>query len=488
MEINKTTSREKSMPQSADDRHGLDHDEISKVDATYDNVPGPPSDIEKHKTVEGEIKFSRLGWKRMTVILLVEAIGLGTFSLPSAFATLGLVAGIISCVSLGFVVIYTGYLVGMVKVVYPEINHYGDIGGLVMGRYGSELVGGLYVLQLILMTASFCLTGTIAFNTLSDKGACGLVFSVVSAILLFLLALAPSFSEAAILGYIDLISVTITIGVTIIGSGIHAANTPGGIAGRDWSAWPAPGTTFKDGMVAICNIMFAYSFCMFITPFMSEMHTPKDFMKSVWTLGIVEMVVYTLIGSIIYVFVGADVQSPALLSLEGVLPKVAFGLALPLIFISGAIGNTVTARYVHLRMYQDSIVRFINTPKGWITWIVTLAAITIISWLLAEAIPFFDDLLALSSALLISGFVLYFPPVMWFKLLRNGAWYAKENILHAVLCAFVFCVGLLVLGGGTYASVQDIVSFYSRKWADNKLTTRQRHHYDIGAFRSPFSC
>ncbi|KAI9042370.1 uncharacterized protein KD926_005665 [Aspergillus affinis] len=471
MEKKNTPSQRNPTARSAKDAGGLNPDEISRVDASYDHAIGTVSDLEKHKIVEGEAKFRRLGWKRMAVILLVEAIGLGTFSLPSAFATLGLVAGIICCVGLGFVVIYTGYLVGMVKVRYPEIHHYGDIGGLVMGRPGQELVGILYVLQLILMTASFCLTGTIAFNTLSEEGACGLVFGVVSAILLFLFAIAPSFAEAAILGYIDLASVTITIGIVIIGSGIEASNSPGGVTGQNWSAWPAQGATFKDGMVAICNIMFAYSFSMFITPFMSEMHTPEDFMKSVWTLGIIEMVVYTLIGSLIFVFVGADVQSPSLLSLTGVLPKVAFGVALPLIFISGAIGNTVTARYVHLRMYKDSIVRFINTPKGWITWIITLAIITIVAWILAEAIPFFDDLLALSSALLISGFVLYFPPVMWFKLLREGKWYAPHNLLNTVSCILVFLMGMLVLGGGTYASVQDI-----------------RHHYDIGAVRTPFSC
>ncbi|KAI9932377.1 hypothetical protein ASPWEDRAFT_39737 [Aspergillus wentii DTO 134E9] len=449
-----------SPPPPGKDPRGHELDQISRVEDSHHEV-GTITNIEKRKTVEGEAKFRRLGWKRMTVILIVEAIGLGTFSLPSAFATLGMVAGVICCVVLGFVVIYTGYIVGQVKVVYPQINHYGDIGGLILGRFGQELIGTLYALQLILMTASFCLTGTIAFNTLSNEGACGLVFSIVSGILLFLLAIMPSFSEAAVLGYIDLASVTITIGIAIIGSGIQAGELPGGVASVNWSAWPAADTTFKDAMVAICNIMFSYSFCMFITPFMSEMHTPTDFMKSIWSLGIIEMVVYTVIGALIYVFVGPEVQSPSLLSLQGVLPKVAFGLALPLIFISGAIGNTVTARYVHLRLYEDSVIRFVNTPKGWITWIAVLLVITIVAWVLAEAIPFFDDLLALSSALLISGFVLYFPPVMWFILLREGKWSDTTNILHGVTCAFVFLLGLLVLVGGTYASIQDILDSYA---------------------------
>ncbi|KAH6977521.1 transmembrane amino acid transporter protein-domain-containing protein [Ilyonectria sp. MPI-CAGE-AT-0026] len=453
--------------------HGLelDADRIAQVDATYDRAVGTVTDFEKQKTAEGEAHFRRLGWKRLTVILVVEAIGLGTFSLPAAFATLGVVAGTFCCIVLGLLAIYTGYIVGKVSVVYPSIHHYGDIGGLLMGRFGEELFGFLYVLQLILMTSSFMLTGTIAFNVLSDYGACGLVFSVVSGILLFVLAIMPSFTEAAILGYLDLVSVVSAIGITIIASGIEAADSPGGLGNVNWSAWPAPDATFKDGMVAICNMLFAYCFAMFLTPFMSEMHTPTDYMKSVWTLGIIEIVVYTTTGVLIYVFVGADVESPSLLSLSSLLSKVAFGVALPIIFISGAIGNTVTARYVHIRLYKDSVTRFINTPKGWITWLAVLAAITVVSWIIGEGIPIFNDLLSLSSALFVSGFVLYFPAIMWYKLLCEGHWYERKNLFHASACLFAFLFGLLVLFGGTYASVKDI-----------------QHHYAIGSIRSPFSC
>ncbi|KAH8714718.1 transmembrane amino acid transporter protein-domain-containing protein [Ilyonectria robusta] len=453
--------------------HGLelDADRIARVDATYDRAVGTVTDFEKQKTAEGEAHFRRLGWKRLTVILVVEAIGLGTFSLPAAFATLGVVAGTFCCIVLGLLAIYTGYIVGKVSVVYPSIHHYGDIGGLLMGRFGEELFGFLYVLQLILMTSSFMLTGTIAFNVLSDYGACGLVFSVVSGILLFVLAIMPSFTEAAILGYLDLVSVVSAIGITIIASGIEAADSPGGLGNVNWSAWPAPDATFKDGMVAICNMLFAYCFAMFLTPFMSEMHTPTDYMKSVWTLGIIEIVVYTATGVLIYVFVGADVESPSLLSLSSLLSKIAFGVALPIIFISGAIGNTVTARYVHIRLYKDSVTRFINTPKGWITWLAVLAAITVVSWIIGEGIPIFNDLLSLSSALFVSGFVLYFPAIMWYKLLCEGHWYERKNLFHASACLFAFLFGLLVLFGGTYASVKDI-----------------QHHYAIGSIRSPFSC
>lgn len=56
---------------------------------------------------EGEQKYHRLGWKKLTVCLIVEAIALGALSIPSAFATVGMVAGVILSVGLGLVAIYT---------------------------------------------------------------------------------------------------------------------------------------------------------------------------------------------------------------------------------------------------------------------------------------------------------------------------------------------------------------------------------------------
>jgi hypothetical protein len=50
--------------------------------------------LDKQTTLEeGEQKFHKLGWKRLTICLIVEAIALGSLSVPSAFATVGMVAG-----------------------------------------------------------------------------------------------------------------------------------------------------------------------------------------------------------------------------------------------------------------------------------------------------------------------------------------------------------------------------------------------------------
>lgn len=416
---------------------------------------------EQQKRSEGDHKFHRLGWKKLTVCLIVEAIALGALSIPSAFATLGMVAGVIVCVGIGLIAIYTSYIVGQVKVKFPQVTHYADAGQLMMGRFGYELVGAMFALQLTLLVGSHCLTGTIAFLNLSDNAICSLVFGVISAIILFIVAVPPTFSELAILGYIDFASIIIAIGVVIIGTGVRKSQPEVTPTLTEWSAWPKEGTTFAEAWVALTNIVFAYSFAVCQFSFMDEMHTPTDYVKSIWALGIIEIIIYTLTGALIYAFVGTDVKSPALLSAGTTLSKVAFGIALPVIFISGSINTTVVARYIHGRVFKNSIIRYINTKMGWLTWLGLVAIITVIAFVIAEAIPWFDLLLSLMSALFISGFTFYLPALMWFLLIKEGKWNATRwNTIFSVTNAAVFLLGLLVMVCGTYAAVKGIIDEY----------------------------
>jgi hypothetical protein len=449
-------SQQTSLDSGRDQNSGKDPKD-RKMGLEDDNELGISTTIEK-----GEQKYNRLGWKRLTICMIVEAVALGSLSIPSAFATLGLVPGVLITVGVGLIAIYTSYLIGLVKLKYPEVAHYADAVGLIWGRFGKELAGAMFAALLILSTGSHALTGSIALSTIADTGTCAVIWSVVSAIVLFFLALPPSFAEFAILGYIDFASIVIAIGITIIATGTSATDAPGGLAAVDWTLWPSPDTTFYAAFLSITNILFAYSFAMCQFSFMDEMHTPKDYIKSVWALGIIEITIYTLTGSLVYVFVGSGVESPALLSASKLIARIAFGVAIPVVFISGSINTTVVGRYIIGRAFpkvgKNSELRYTNTRKGWVIWIALVLAITIVAWIIAEAIPVFNALLGLISSLFISGFTLYFPPLFWFLLLKEGKWTSTwKNIGLSILNATIFLIGLLVLGSGTYASVQDII-------------------------------
>ncbi|KAF4501934.1 N amino acid transport system [Fusarium agapanthi] len=301
--------------------------------------------------------------------------------------------------------------------------------------FGDKVFAVVFLGLLILATGSHCLTGTIALVKITGSSVCTLAFGVISAVILVVLAIPPSFTEIAILGYIDFISIILAIGITMIATGIQRSGAPGGFSSSTWSAWPQDDLSFTQALTAVSNIVFSYAFAAAQVSFMSEMHTPADFTKSIITLGLTEIVLYTNTGSVIYAFVGQEVQSPALLSASPLVSKVAFGIALPVIYISGSINATVACRFIHGRLYKNTITRFINTRKGWITWLAVVAFV-----------------------IFISGFSFWIPPIMWFFLLKEGNWSDKHNVKRAACNCMAFGVGFFVFIAGTYASIDQIIA------------------------------
>ncbi|KAF2762558.1 putative amino acid transporter [Pseudovirgaria hyperparasitica] len=407
-------------------------------------------------------KFRRLGWKRLTICLIVEAIALGSLSIPSVFATIGLVPGIIVSIGIGFIAIYTSHVIGQVKLKHRHIDHYADAVGLMFGKVGYEITSVMFVLLLVLIVGSHVLTGTIALvSIIKNMSICALAWTVISAIILFVVALPPTFAEFAILGYIDFGSIICAIMITIIATGVRASHADGGFSAVDWHAFPQGDVSCASAFLAVTNIVFAYSFAVCQFSFMSEMHTPEDYPKSIWALGLIEIFIYTGTGALVYVFVGSDVASPALLSAGPVISRVAFGVAVPVIFISGSINTTVVSQYIIRRTIKNPKIRDIECVKGWAIWIGLCAVVTVIAWIVAEAIPFFNALLGLISSLFISGFTFYFPALMWFILIKQGAWYERKNLGLSLLNFAIFIIGVIILVCGVYASVVDIKNGYS---------------------------
>lgn len=321
----------------------------------------------------------------------------------------------------------------------------------------------MFLTFLVLLVGSHVLTGTVALvHIIGKQDINALIYSGVSATLLFLVALPTTFHKFRIAGYIDFASIIAAILITVITTGIASGKAPGGISAVNWSAWPREGVSFAQAFLATTNIAFAYSFTVCQYTMMSEMHTPKDYMKGIYSLCSIEMVIYTFTGATIYAFVGQDVKPLALLSAGGIYTRIAFGVAMPVIIISGSINTTVMGRFIMNEFFKTKeSIRLIKTPTAKIIWVLLIATITLVAFILAEAIPIFNALLGLIGSLLISGFSFYFPSLFWFKLLKRGKWNeSPKNIGLCILNGVIFLIGLIILFAGTYASVMEIINGY----------------------------
>jgi hypothetical protein len=66
----------------------------------------------------------KLSWPQCTLCLTVEAIAVGILSVARAFATLGLLTGLMLCIGIGLLAIHTSITLGKVALKYPEVRSY----------------------------------------------------------------------------------------------------------------------------------------------------------------------------------------------------------------------------------------------------------------------------------------------------------------------------------------------------------------------------
>lgn len=199
------------------------------------------------------------------------------------------------------------------------------------------------------------------------------------------------------------------------------------------------------------------------------MKNPRDFPKALWAVTIAEIIVFSIVGGVIYAYTGTNyVTAPAFGSIGNeVYKKVSFSFMIPTIIFLGVLYASVTARFLFFNIFkkkQHHIVQ--NTAVGWISWAAILAATWILAFIISEVIPFFSDLLSLMSALFDSFFGFIFWGVAYFRMRRAdyGVKFWKVRgirgwlgfLFNVVICL----IGLLFLTAGTYASVQSIIDGY----------------------------
>lgn len=73
-------------------------------------------------------------------------IGLGVLSIPKVFATLGIIPGIIALLAITGMTTWSNWMVGVFKLKHPEVYGIDDVGKMLFGRFGFELLGAAYTL------------------------------------------------------------------------------------------------------------------------------------------------------------------------------------------------------------------------------------------------------------------------------------------------------------------------------------------------------
>lgn len=225
-------------------------------------------------------------------------------------------------------------------------------------------------------------------------------------------------------------------------------------------AVPLAGTTFVSGLNAFMNISYTFIGQITLPSFIAEMKNPKDFPKALWAVTIAEVIVFSLVGAVVYAYTGTQyTTAPAFGSLGNeVYKKVSFSFMIPTLIFLGVLYASVSARFIFFRIFTGTRHMGNHTVLGWASWAAILAGTWILAFIIAEVIPFFSDLLSLMSSLFDSFFGFIFWGVAYFRMrhMDYGNQFYKVRglrgwlgfLFNALLCL----IGLFFLTAGTYVS------------------------------------
>ncbi|KAJ5087340.1 hypothetical protein N7456_010956 [Penicillium angulare] len=435
-----------------------------------------------HDAVFGELNedgpnYRNVGWLGTVALMMKTQIGLGVLSIPSVFDTLGMIPGVVILCVVASIATWTSYMVGIFKLKHPEVYGFEDAGALMFGRIGKEIFGIAFSLYWVFVAGSGILGISISLNAISSHGTCTAAFVAIAAIIGFCFSSIRTLGKISWIAWLGLASISTAVLIVTIGVGIQDRPSSAPQVGpwsSDYKINRNP--SFADGVSAVSSLIFACSATPAYFSLAAEMRDPRLFTRSLVIAQAGSTIIYLAIGIVVYYYCRSYVASPALGSAGLLIKRISYGIALPGLIASTTIVLHVSnflfsrlktesnkfqlpSKYFFIRILRGSKHLTSNSMIHWSTWLGCTFSATVVAYLIASGIPFFNNLVSLIGALL--GVFLAYQPTgcMWFydnwgsRDVRNWRW-----MLMASWCVFIILIGSFMTIAGTYGSVVGIIN------------------------------
>lgn len=375
--------------------------------------------------------------------------------------SLGALGGALSVVGWGALNTYTAVVQGDFRNSHPGCHSIADMAAVLGGNVLKEVVGALFLIAYVLCAGSGILGVSIGLNALSSHAACTVWWSFIATIVVAATASVRKFHQIGWLTWAGFISIflavfIVVVAVTTLDRPAAAPQTGDFDLGYHVIGHP----TFIAGMTASATIFVSSAGTSAFLPVISEMRQPKDFKKALFTCMAIVQSAYLSFALVVYKWCGQWVASPSLGSAGPTIKKVSYGIGLIGLIVSATLYLHVAAKYLFVRILRNSPHLQQNTMVHWGTWLACTVGLSSISFLLAEAIPIFNYLIALTGSVCFAPLAIALPGCLW--LYDHGAY--RRGTVGQKAMYYAHCIlpplGAFLCVGGTYATVQLIIDAY----------------------------
>lgn len=311
------------------------------------------------------------------------------------------------------------------------------------------------------MSGSAIIAVSVALNAVSVHGACTAIFVFVSALAGFLLSSIPTLGQLTWLGWVGVISIFAAIMTMTVAVGVQDRPSDAPQPPLPWDAGMriAASPTFAKAANALGSVLFAAAATPTFFGIVAEMRDPREYTKALLIGQVGVTLFYVVIAGVVYGYCGQYVSNPALGSAGPLMKRVAYGLAIPALLVSLTLYTHIPAKYVFVRTLRGKWKRHIAQPTKihWLAWFGSVAACTIIAYIIASGIPVFGSLISFIGAIFCPTVCMVPYMFMWFH--DHPDWRNRPTTkITAAICMFIIVAGVFLTVAGTYGSVVDLIS------------------------------
>jgi len=213
-------------------------------------------------------------------------------------------------------------------------------------------------------------------------------------------------------------------------------------------------------MTASATIFVSSAGTSAFLPVISEMRQPKDYRKALFACMAIVQAAYLAFSLVVYKWCGSWVSNPSLGSAGPTLKKVAYGIGLIGLIVSACLYLHVGSKYLFVRILRNSRHLQANTVVHWSVWLSCTLGLASIAFILAEAIPIFSYLIALTGSICFAPLAIMLPGWLWLH--DHGSWRkaTAPKMVAYYLHWLLIAIGAFLCVGGTYGTVMAIKTAY----------------------------
>ncbi|KAH7126047.1 amino acid transporter [Dactylonectria macrodidyma] len=422
---------------------------------------GPPPNIFS----QGGKNYRTLGRWDTVFVLVTNQVGLGILSLPACLKVLGIVPGVAAIIGIGSLSAYTAYQLLQFYRRYPHVVNVVDMCSILGGKPLEIIVGIALMMKVMMTCASASVTLSVAFNVISNHAFCTVAFITIAIIACWVLSLPRTVKFVSRSGVPSTISILTAALIVMISLGV--AEPKHAPPGWDKEIKIIGDPTFRQAVNACLKICYAYAGNISFVSYMAEMRNPdKDFPMALACLEVFSIATYTIVAITIYCLAGDYTSSPALGSAPLIPAKVAYGIVLPAVFATAMAFAHTGAKYMYvvaMRKMKATHQITDGSFKSWGTWVACITVFWVIVWVISNAIPVFDSILAISSSTTIAWFTFGLSAIFWFHL-NKGTWFSNwKKALLSIFNMLLIVQSVFMNVGGLWSSITELMAIFNDK-------------------------